>query len=85
MEIWKKKAMINISILVFFPTIQLATQVYTKFEDSGSHRSREIFDRKFNWRERKLTNKGKDKAQENDSILHNTTSHTRHLYQLSKS
>ena len=28
--------------------------VCTKFEDSGSHRSREICDRKFVWRERKM-------------------------------
>ena len=34
MEKWKKKAKINHSILVFFPTIYLAPlKVYTKFED----------------------------------------------------
>ena len=33
-EKWKNKAKINHSILVFFPTIYLATlKVYTKFED----------------------------------------------------
>ena len=42
-QTWKKKAKINLSILIFFPTIYLATlKVYTKFEDFGSHRSREI-------------------------------------------
>ena len=29
-------------------------KVYKKFEDSGSHRSREICNRKFVWRERKI-------------------------------
>ena len=80
---WKKKAKINLSILIFFPTIYLATlKVYTKFEDFGSHRSREICDRIFYWRERKM-NKGNDKQEEADSLLHNTTSYTQHLYQIS--
>ena len=36
-------------------TLGLATlNVYKKFEDSGSHRSREICNRKFDWRERKM-------------------------------
>ena len=55
MEKWKKMVKINLSILVFSPTIYLATlKVYKKFEDSGSHRSREICNRKFDWRERKI-------------------------------
>ena len=50
-----KDGKINLSILVFCPTIWLATlKVYKKFEDSGSHRSREICNRKFNLRERKM-------------------------------
>ena len=50
----KRKAKINLSILIFFPTIYLATlKVYTIFEDFGPHRSREIGDRIFYWRERK--------------------------------
>ena len=52
---WKKKDKMNLSILVFFPTIYLATlNVYTKFENAGSHRSWEICHRKFEWRERKM-------------------------------
>ena len=52
MEKWKKKAKINLSILIFFPTIYVAfLRVYTKFEDFGSHRSLEICDRNFCWRE----------------------------------
>ena len=31
------------------------------------------------------TNKGNDKQQHADSLLHNTTSHNQHLYQISKS
>ena len=31
------------------------------------------------------TNKGNDKQQHADSLLHYTTSHTQHLYQISKS
>ena len=54
-EKWKKKAKINLSILSFFPIIYSATlKVYTKFEDFRSHRSREICDRNFYWRERKM-------------------------------
>ena len=54
-EKWKKKAKINLSILIFFPTIYLATlRVYTKFEDFASHRSLEICDRKFYLSERKM-------------------------------
>ena len=50
----KKKTNINISSLVFCSTVYVATlnmlNVYTKFEDPGFHRSREICDRKFDWR-----------------------------------
>ena len=39
-QTWKKKAKINLNILIFFPTIYLAIlKVYTRFEDFGSHRS----------------------------------------------
>ena len=51
----KKKAKINNSILVFFPTVSLnPLKVYTKLEDSGSNRSREFCDENFYWRERKM-------------------------------
>ena len=33
----------------------------------------------------KWTNKGNDKRHNADSLLHTTTSHTQHLYQISKS
>ena len=50
-----KEGQINLSISDFFPTIHLATRnVYAEFEDSSSHRSREICDRKCDWRESKM-------------------------------
>lgn len=36
----------------------------------------EIYLTKFNWREKRWTNKGNDKQKEDDSFLHKTTSHT---------
>ena len=52
---WKKNAKINLSFLIFFPTIYLAIlKVYRKFEDFGSQRSLVICDRIFYWRERKM-------------------------------
>ena len=46
---------INLSSFVFCPTIKLATlKVYTKFEDSVSHRRWEICNRKFDWNKRKM-------------------------------
>ena len=122
---------INLSILVFCSTTYLATlKMYKKFEDSGCHRSREICNRKFDWRENgkrrqklisapwfsfpqhscplsrciqnlktlalieaeksvteifigekeKWTNNGNEKQEAADSLLHNTTSYTQHLY-----
>ena len=51
----KKKAKINHSILLFFPTIYLAPlMVYTKIEDSGYNRSWEFWYEKFYWRGRKM-------------------------------
>ena len=42
---FEKEGKIIISILIFFHTIYLAIlKVYTKFEDPGSNRSREICD-----------------------------------------
>ena len=66
----EKKAKTNLAILVFFPTIYLTTmKVYTKFEDSGSHRSREIFATENLIEEKeKWTNKGNDIQQEADSL-----------------
>ena len=57
-------------------------KVYTKFEDSGSHRSREICDRNFDWGERKWTNKENDQQEEARSLSQNTQSYIQHLYQI---
>ena len=82
----KRKQKLISASWFFFPTIYLATlKVYTKFEDFGSHRSPEIYDKIFYWRERKMANNGNDKQEETDSLLHNTTRYTQHLYQISKS
>ena len=67
----EKKAKINLSTLIFFPTICLVTlKVYTKFEDFGSHKSREICDKIFIGEKEKWTYKGNDKQEEADSLLH---------------
>ena len=51
---WKKGKM-SFSIFIFIYTIHLAyLKVYTKFENTGSNRNREICDRNFHWRERKM-------------------------------
>ena len=51
----EKEAKMSISIFIFIYTIHLAyLKVYTKFENTGSNRSREICDRNFHWRERKM-------------------------------
>ena len=55
MEKSKKMVKINLCILVFCPTIYLATlKVYEKFEDYGSHISLEICNRISDLRERKM-------------------------------
>ena len=75
----RQNSIFNLRILVFCPTIYLTTvKVYTKFEDFGSHRCREICDRNFYWRERKWTNKENDIKEEADSLLRNTTNYTQH-------
>ena len=61
----EKEGKMSFSIFIFIYTIHLAyLKMYTKFENTGSNRNREICDRNFNWRERKLTNKGTDKQYE---------------------
>ena len=51
----EKKAKINLSILVFFPSIYFAPlKEYTKFKDSSCNRSWEFCDEMFYWRERKM-------------------------------
>ena len=49
--------------------------MYAKFEDSGSHRSREFCLKLFEKKKDKWTNKGEDKHEDADSLLHDTTSY----------
>ena len=72
----------SFSIFIFFYTIHLAyLKVYTKFENTGSNKSREICDRNFHFIEKeKLTNKGTDKQYVAVLLLHNTTHHYQALY-----
>ena len=83
----KKEGKMRISILISIDTVHFAfLKVYTKFENAGSNRSREICERNFHWRERKLKkNKGTDKQYEAVLLLHNTTHHYQALYQISES
>ena len=70
----------------FIYTIHFAyLKVYTKFENTGSKRNREICDINFHWRERKCTNKGTDKQYVAAFLLHNTTNHYQALCQISES
>ena len=74
-----KKGKTNVSFLFFFPTQYFAIlNVYTKFKDSGSHRSREICDM-----ERKKNGQIKGRIRSLRILLHNTTSHIQHLYKIS--
>ena len=51
----EKEGKMSFSIFIFIYTIHLAyLKVYTKFENTGSNRKREICDRNFHWRERKM-------------------------------
>ena len=51
----EKRRQNEFSIFIFIYIIHLAyLRVYTKFENTGSNRNREICDRNFHWRERKM-------------------------------
>ena len=50
---------------------------------TGSHRSLEFCDGNFYWR--KKNGQREYKQEEADSLLNNSTSHTQHLYKISKS
>ena len=51
---FEKEGKMSFSIFIFMYTIHFAyLKVYTKFENTGSNRNREICDRNFHWRERK--------------------------------
>ena len=51
----EKEGKMSLSIFIFINKIHLAyLKVYTKFENTGSNRNREICHRNFHWRERKM-------------------------------
>ena len=77
----EKEGTMSFSIFIFIYTIHLAyLKVYTKFENTGSNRSREICERNVHWRERKMNNKGIDMLYVAVVLLHNTTHHYQALY-----
>ena len=64
----------RISILISMYTVHFAfLKVYTKFEKTCSNRNREICDRYFYWKERKMNKKGTDKQYVAGLLLYNTT------------
>ena len=77
---------INLSILVFCPTIYLATRKPIRnlktlaLIEAEKSVTENLIGEKEKW-----INKGNGKHQEADSLLHNATSHIQHLYQISKS
>ena len=50
----KKESQMRISILIFINTIHFAYMKVYPLKNTGSNRSREICDRNFHWRERKM-------------------------------
>ena len=87
-EKWKKMVKINLSILVFCPTIYLAWPLSMCIRNLKTlaliEAEKSVIENLIGEKE-KWTNKGNGKHPEADSLLHNATSHTQHLYQISKS
>ena len=82
MEKWKKMVKINLSILVFCPTIYLAWPLSRCIRNLKTlaliEAEKSVIENVIGEKE-KWTNKGNGRA---DSLLHNATSHTQHLYQI---
>ena len=65
----EKEGTMSFSIFIFIYTIHLAyLKVYTKFENTGSNRNREICDRSFFGEKEKWTNKGTDNQNDNQNV-----------------
>ena len=76
----------NLSSFVFCPTTYLATlKVYTNLKTLALIEDEKFVTENLLGEKEKWTNKGNDKQQHAGSLLQNTTSHTQHLYQISKS
>ena len=83
---WKKKDKINLSILVFCPIIYLASlKVYTKLKTLALIGVEKSVTGNLIGEKEKWTNKGNDKQEVADSLLHNTTGHNQHWYRISNS
>ena len=78
----KKKAKINLSILVLFSVIHLVVLiVYTKFKDPVQKEAEKSVIENFVREKEKWTNKGTDKQNMADSLIYSTTVHYQALYQ----
>ena len=86
MEKWKKMVKINLIILVFCPTIYLATpRCIRNLKTLALIETEKSVTENLLGEKEKWTNKGNGKHQEADSLLHNARRHTQHLHQISKS
>ena len=83
----QKEGKIKLSILIFFPTIYLATlKVYIQnLKTLALIEAEKSVTEIFIGEKEKWTNNGNDMQEEADSLLNNTTSYTQCLYQISKS
>ena len=84
-EKWKEKVKINLSILVSVPQYTWPLSRYIRnLKTLALIEAEKSVKEIFIGQKEKWTNKGNDKQEEVDSLLHNT-SYTQHLYQISKS
>ena len=84
----RKVVKINLSILVFCSIIYLAwplSRCIRNLKTLALIEAEKFVIENLIGEKEKWTNKGNGKQQEADSLLHNATSHTQHLYQISKS
>ena len=81
-----RRMKLNLSILGFFPqyTSQLSKCIQNLKTLALIQAEKSVTENLIGEKEN-LTTKGTDKQQEADSLEHNTTSHTQHLYRISKS
>ena len=83
-EKWKKKAKIKSQNLSFLShNILGPSQGVYKIWRLAVIRAENSVMKSFIGEKEKWTNKGNDKQQHADCLLHNTTTHTQHLYQIS--
>ena len=79
MEEWTKMVKINLSILVLCPLSRTIRNLKTlALIEAKKSVTENLIGEKEKW-----INKGNGEQQEVDSLLHNATSHTQHLYQIS--